>query len=121
MPRKPSIAKQAEQLCSCMPDTQDKSRAIELATNVLFLEKKLGETRKIANTEPSVVEYDNGGGQSGTRVSPWVQSYTALLKTYQSAIRQLSEMLAMDDEDVDEQLDVLYNKYDRPNKSAVKE
>jgi len=113
MPRKPSIAKQATTLCESMPDSQDKDRAVELATNILFLEKKLGETRRIANTEPAVIEYDNGGGQSGTRVSPWVQSYTTLLKTYQSAIKQLSEMLNTDETDDEEFLNTLTNKYSK--------
>ncbi len=121
MPRKPSIARQAQAICANLPENSDKERAIELATNVLFLEKKLGETRKLALSEPAVVEYDNGGGQSGTRVSPWVQSYTSLLKTYQAAIRQLSEMLNDDGDGGEDPLEVLANKYGRIKPASEEE
>lgn len=121
MPRKPSIARQAQLLCANMPDGSEKDRAIELATNVLFLEKKLGETRKIANTQPAVVEYDNGGGQSGTRVSPWVNSYTTLLKSYQASIKQLSEMLKGDEDGGEDPLDALASKYGKMKPSIEEE
>lgn len=80
----------ADEMVASLPESR-KPRARELAINLLFLERKLDEARRQALTQPSVVEYDNGGGQTGTRVSPWVQSYGALLKSYGTALKQFED------------------------------
>jgi hypothetical protein len=85
----------ADDMCSSLPESK-RPRARELAINLLFLERKLDEARRQALTQPAVCEYDNGGGQSGTRVSPWVQAYGQLLKSYGAALKQFEEQFASD-------------------------
>lgn len=96
MARKLSIKameEQADEMCSSVPES-NKARARELAINLLFLERKLDEARRQALTEPAVSEYDNGGGQVGVRVSPWVQAYGALLKSYGAALKQFEDQFS---------------------------
>lgn len=93
MARKLSIKameEKADEMCASLPESK-LPRARELAINLLFLERKLDEARRQALTEPAVSEYDNGGGQCGIRVSPWVQAYGALLKSYGAALKQLED------------------------------
>ena len=86
----------ADEMCASLPEAKQ-PRARELAINLLFLERKLDEARRMALTTPAVVEYDNGGGQSGLRVSPWVQAYGALLKSYGQALKQFEEQFSETD------------------------
>lgn len=80
----------ADEMIASVPES-NKARARELAINLLFLERKLDEARRQALTQPAVCEYDNGGGQSGERVSPWVQAYGSLLKSYGTALKQFED------------------------------
>lgn len=82
-----SMEEQADEMVASLPESKQ-PRARELAVNLLFLERKLDEARRQALTSPAVSEYDNGGGQSGERVSPWVQAYGSLLKAYGVALKQ---------------------------------
>ena len=61
-------------------------RAYELALNIVFLEEKLDQTRDLIADAPVVIEYDNGGGQSGIRENPAFNGYHKLLKSYAAAI-----------------------------------
>lgn len=88
-----AMEEQSEQFCASLPESK-RERARELYINLLFLERKLDEARRQALTTPAVVEYDNGGGQTGERVSPWVQAYGALLKSYGQALKQLEDLVA---------------------------
>lgn len=44
-------------------------------------------------TEPLVIPYDNGGGQSGVRENPAYKQYEALSKQYNGALAQLNNLL----------------------------
>ena len=83
----------SDEFSASLPESK-RQRARELYINLLFLERKLDEARRQALTTPAVVEYDNGGGQTGERVSPWVQAYGALLKSYGQALKQLEDLVA---------------------------
>ena len=83
----------SDEFSASLPESK-RQRARELYLNLLFLERKLDEARRQALTTPAVVEYDNGGGQTGERVSPWVQAYGALLKSYGQALKQLEDLVA---------------------------
>ena len=67
----------------------------ELARNVMFMRKKLAETRADLANQQVVIEYNNGGGQTGVRKNPAFDAYEALLRTYQSALGCLREMLGL--------------------------
>ncbi len=69
------------------------NEALELAESVLFMEKKLKEARKQMAKEEPVIEYDNGGGQTGIRENPHYVAYEHLMATYLKSLRQLTEIV----------------------------
>ena len=83
----------SDEFSASLPESK-RQRARELYINLLFMERKLDEARRASLTSPAVVEYDNGGGQTGERVSPWVQAYGSLLKSYGQTLKQLEDLVA---------------------------
>lgn len=81
----------SEELCAGIRNLHEE--AVELADSVFFMAKKLEESRAILESEPLVIEYDNGGGQKGIRENPHYTAYEHLLASYTKALRQLSEMV----------------------------
>ena len=67
----------------------------ELSENILFMRRKLRETRRGLETQPVVIPYDNGGGQTGIRKNPAFDEYRDLMKAYQSALLCLRQMLGV--------------------------
>lgn len=70
--------------------------ARELSENILFMRRRLKETRIGLEGQPVVIPYDNGGGQTGIRANPAYGEYEKLLKTYQSAIMCLRHVLGIE-------------------------
>lgn len=62
----------------------------ELKAQAEFLRKTLEERRKQLIGEPFVVEYDNGGGQVGTKENPEWTAYEKLLKSYHATLRAIN-------------------------------
>lgn len=85
------MSKKARELCAGVHTLHDE--ALELAESVLFMANKLAESRKILKNEPLVIEYDNGGGQTGIRENPHYTAYEHLLTSYNKALRQLTEII----------------------------
>ena len=81
----------AEELCAGVHTLHDES--VALADSVLFMASKLKETRIAIQSEPLVIEYDNGGGQKGIRENPSFVAYEHLLTTYNKSLRQLTEII----------------------------
>lgn len=81
----------AEEICAGVHTLHDEAR--ELAESVVFMAKKLQESREIMEGEPLVIEYDNGGGQCGIRENPHYTAYEHLLTSYNKALRQLTEIV----------------------------
>lgn len=61
----------------------------ELHAQADFQRKQLEAARKRLANEPLVIEYDNGGGQSGIRENPEWIAYEKLLKSYQATLRAI--------------------------------
>ena len=78
-------------ICANVPE-ELRPHAEELARNVLAMEKQLTEARKTADDEPLIIEYDNGGGQSGVRKNPYWEAYAQLFRTFSSGLAQLTQM-----------------------------
>lgn len=53
----------------------------------------LQELQADINKNGSIEGYDNGGGQSGRRISPAAQQYTKLIANYNAVIKQLVALL----------------------------
>lgn len=51
-------------------------------SNTAMLKAKLDDAMETIEEEDIVSEYDNGGGQSGTRINPAFTAYTSLYKSY---------------------------------------
>ena len=62
----------------------------ELEAQASFMRDILEKSRERLKTQPLVVEYDNGGGQTGTRENPEWVAYEKLLKSYQATLRAIS-------------------------------
>ena len=78
-----------------LPD-HEQADARELSENILFMRRKLRETRIGLEGQAVVIPYDNGGGQTGIRKNPAFDEYRDLLKSYQSAIMCLRQLLGLD-------------------------
>ena len=81
----------AEEICKGVQNFH--SEVVELAESVLFMEKKLEETRAAIIDQPLVIEYDNGGGQSGIRENPSFVSYEKLFASYSKGLKELMEIV----------------------------
>ena len=68
----------------------------------------LEEVEKIP-TEPLVMEYDNGGGQSGIRENPFYPAYEKLLSSYTKALAAYKDMAGNDAAEI-RSLDALRSK-----------
>lgn len=67
----------------------DAKRIVE---DLIYIEDKLEEARLMYAQELLVEEYDNGGGQTGTRVNPAIKAYQDLLRSYLNALDKLDAM-----------------------------
>lgn len=57
----------------------------------LIADRLIQEGEKIPD-EPLVVEYDNGGGQSGIRENPFYPAYEKLLMSYSKTLKAAQEL-----------------------------
>lgn len=61
--------------------------------NTAWMKIKLDEAVESENMGQIVVEYDNGGGQTGFRESPWFKAYEALWKSYMLGMGRIIDVL----------------------------
>ena len=91
MARKPSKATRIKNLLRDIP-IERSSEAKQIAEECLLLEDKLNEMKPTFGSELIVEEYDNGGGQSGTRENPTHTAYQKLLRSYLQTLKELDAM-----------------------------
>ena len=77
----------AEMIAKAAPEKQKALQSI--ADHVAFVKIKLDEAKKQCEKAGIVIEYNNGGGQSGTRENPLIKSYANLLKLYLTGMQQI--------------------------------
>ena len=61
-----------------------------LEAQAAFMRSALRKQKKALKDQPFVVEYDNGGGQIGTKENPEWTAYEKLLKSYHATLRAIS-------------------------------
>ena len=61
--------------------------------NVAWMKIKLDAARELIKDSDLVIEYDNGGGQSGIRENPLFKGYEALWKAYMQGMSKILEYL----------------------------
>ena len=64
-----------------------------LMQNAAYMAVKLKELQVLIDQDGMVEGYDNGGGQSGRKISSAVQIYQKMLPSYNSVIKTLASML----------------------------
>ena len=99
-PSKKELGRFAAAYFGAVPEKQ--SMCLQLITNAVFMEEQLTKLQAEIRENGVVSEYKNGENQWGTRKSPEVDVYNAMIKNYTSVIKQLGELLpdapAADDE-----------------------
>lgn len=50
--------------------------------------------------EPLIIDYDNGGGQSGVRENPYYPAYEKLLASYVKTLAATKDLCGSDDEEI---------------------
>lgn len=97
----------AEAICASLTEPT-RARAVELAENVLWMEAKLANAREVIGRSSVAIPYDNGGGQRGIRKNPAFDGYNSLMSSYTKALKQLCEMLGVQEvDDGDDDLDAI--------------
>lgn len=77
----------------------EKQKALQsIADHVAFVKIKLDEAKKQCEKAGIVIEYNNGGGQSGTRENPLIKSYANLLKLYLTGMTQILNAIPENEE-----------------------
>lgn len=61
--------------------------------NTSWMKVKLEEALDSEEMGSLVVEYDNGGGQTGVRENPWFKAYEALWKSYMLGMGRILDAL----------------------------
>ena len=61
-----------------------------LEAQAAFMRSALRKQKKALKDQPFVVEYDNGGGQIGTKENPEWTAYEKLLKSYHATLRAIA-------------------------------
>lgn len=91
MARKPSKTTLLRKLLQDIPENR-RGEASQLAEEILLLQDKMEEIKPDFESEPIVEEYDNGGGQTGTRENPTHTAYQRMLRSWMNAIHALDAM-----------------------------
>ena len=79
----------------------DKAAVVkDLIQNAAYSAVTLRELQKGITEYGAIQEYNNGGGQSGMRISPALQAYTKLIATYNGIIKQLVGLLPKSEQEL---------------------
>ena len=82
----------ASKICASV-DARIRPQATVLAEQVIFMAKKLKESKAGLKDQPIVIPYDNGGGQTGIRENPAFTAYEKLLAAYTRSLTALRDVI----------------------------
>lgn len=88
---KKKLGRFADTYNAAAPEKQ--SLCLQLITNAVFMEEQLSLLQAKIRENGVVSEYKNGENQYGTRKSPEVDVYNAMIKNYTSVIKQINDLL----------------------------
>lgn len=86
------MSKQAKELCKSVAGELN-PHAVELAEQLVFMEKKLKETRRELKNAPISIEYFDTNGQTRTKANPAFDAYNHLLNSFIKALSELRSIL----------------------------
>ena len=81
-----------------------------LIEQLKHMANRLLEEGKKVETEPLIIEYDNGGGQSGVRENPFYPAYEKLITTYTKTLMVAKDLIGENNAEV-RNLEALRNKF----------
>lgn len=68
--------------------------------NTAFMRVKLDEVREQIKESDIIIEYDNGGGQKGTRENPLFKGYESLWKSYMLGMNRILDAIPDEKEEL---------------------
>ena len=77
-------------------DERIRPQVTVLAEQVIFMSKKLKESKAGLRDQAIVIPYDNGGGQTGIRENPVFTAYEKLLAAYTKSLTTLRDVIGDD-------------------------
>ena len=69
---------------------------LPVVENVSWMRVRLDDIREAIEESPIIIEYDNGGGQKGTRENPEYKAYENLWKSYMAGLGRILDALPKD-------------------------
>lgn len=100
----------ASKICANV-DSRIRPQVTILAEQVIFMSKKLKESKAGLKDQAIVIPYDNGGGQTGIRENPAFTAYEKLLATYTKSLTALRDVIGDDAPKEMSELDNLRRKF----------
>jgi len=100
----------ASKICANV-DSRIRPQATVLAEQVIFMAKKLKESKAGLRDQAIVIPYDNGGGQTGIRENPAFTAYEKLLTAYTRSLTALRDVIGDDAPKEMSELDSLRRKF----------
>jgi hypothetical protein len=88
-------AKPIKVLIDALPDAK-KSIANGLLDKAVFMDDELTKLQKILKEKGWVEKYQNGATQSGLKKSSEADVYNAMIKNYNSTLKQISDLFPAD-------------------------
>ena len=82
----------ASKICAGV-DSRIRPQVTVLAEQVIFMAKKLKESKAGLRDQEIVIPYDNGGGQTGIRENPAFTAYEKLLTVYTKSLATLRDVI----------------------------
>ena len=99
-----AMNKKMNAILETMPEDQ-RFIAKELADNIVFLSVRITELREAQLKHPSVISYDNGGGQTGFRENPNISVYNKLVTRHADLCMKLAKLLPEAADDAKDELE----------------
>lgn len=99
-----AMNKKMNAILETMPEDQ-RFIAKELADNFVFLSVRITELREALLKQPSVISYDNGGGQTGFRENPNISVYNKLVTRHADLCMKLAKLLPEEADDAKDELE----------------
>ena len=99
-----AMNKNMNAILETMPEDQ-RFIAKELADNFVFLSVRITELREALLKQPSVISYDNGGGQTGFRENPNISVYNKLVTRHADLCMKLAKLLPEAADDAKDELE----------------
>jgi len=81
----------------------------DLIEQVAFMGAELKDLSEIIKRDGSIEEYQNGKWQKGIKLSAATQAHSTIIKNYNTALKQLTELLKSDGKDLDDGFDDFLN------------